>query len=118
MFSNESETLCDCFHKFKQGISFCVTDIHVPIRIATKPKFCFRNFPKFQGTNYSISYKLYIKCLHTSTGKRFLYNNLYDITFTLYKILKLRICLFGNLIKNPCVLIDLKIGKPFLYTLE
>ena len=42
MFSNESQTLCDSFHNFKQNISFCVTDIHVPVGF-TKPKPCFQN---------------------------------------------------------------------------
>ena len=51
MLSNESEKFCDYFHKFKQNISFYITDIQVPVCITTKPKLYFQNFPKFQDTN-------------------------------------------------------------------
>ena len=50
MFLNESETYCGCFHRFKQSISFCVTDIQVLIiRITRKPKLSFQNFPNFKA---------------------------------------------------------------------
>ena len=72
----------DCFHAFKQSISFCLTDIQVLISIKTNPKLCFQNFPKVQGTNCIVRQDLYIKCLYTSTNNRFLYKKLYNITCT------------------------------------
>ena len=81
MFSNKSEKFCDYFHKFKQNISFCITDIQVPVFIKTKPKLYFQYFPKFQDANCLVKENLL-----TSTYNHFLYSNFYNIIFTLYNI--------------------------------
>ena len=65
------------------------------MHIARKPKICFQNFAKTRGTNCPVRLNLYIKGLYSSSNNCFLYNNLYDITFMLYNILKLRIFCLG-----------------------
>lgn len=65
------------------------------MHIARKPKIYFQNFAKTRGTNCPVRWNLYIKGLYSSSNNCFLYNNLYDITFMLYNILKLRIFCLG-----------------------
>ena len=49
--------------------------------------------------------------IYITNNKHFLYKNLFDITFTLYNVLKLRAYLFGLLDKDPCDSIDLKLNN-------
>ena len=52
--------------------------------------------------------------MYTPNNKQFLYKNLFNITFTLYKVLKLRAYLFGLLDKSPCDSADLKSEQLFV----
>ena len=66
------------------------------MHITVKLKLCFLNFAKVQGIICPVRWNLWIKCLYNSNNNYFLHNNLYNITFTLYNILKLRTYLFGH----------------------
>ena len=93
MFSNESESLC----KFKQGVSFSVTDLWVPIRRAVELKLCFCDFAKFLGTDCPVKGNVYIYIVKSTNA---FYITVYvkcEVTLTSYHTSKLTVHLFGNL---------------------
>ena len=57
---------------------------------------------------------MYIKSLCTPNNKHIPFKNLFNITFALYNILRLRAYLFGLLDTDTCDLTVLKNGKLFV----
>ena len=57
---------------------------------------------------------MYGKYLYTPNNKRFLYKNIFNVTFPLYNILKLRGHFFGLLDKDLCDSTDLKTEQLFV----
>ena len=112
IFPIESETLYD---------SFCVTDLQVRFQYRQQQNINFISailqHAKVQLTQQCKTFILNIYICITN-NKHFLYKNLFDITFTLYNVLKLRAYLFGLLDKDPCDSTDLKTEQLFvLYSL-
>ena len=103
MFTNlprRSQSISSLLHRFPAA--FLALD-HSRDRTSLHYRRPNKNFVLSpEVTNWAAMQKLYIKYLHTPNNKHFLYKNLFNITFALYNILKLRAYLFGLMNKDTC----------------